>query len=111
MPLYFSDGRRACVHGLFMPCDYFIDGPNSPYKAPFNNVGLTKIQRILTYINWISIKPKLIARARRELRGKVLGSWYESSHAEVLALLVNSDIVIQLCKQEDPTIESIDFTS
>ena len=51
-----------------------------------------KARRIQQYAEWLHSQPELCERARRELRGKVLGCWCapERCHGHVLAEVANS---------------------
>jgi hypothetical protein len=50
-------------------------------------------QAIRQYEEWIRTEPKLMADARRELRGKVLGCWCapRACHGDVLARIANAE--------------------
>ena len=68
--------------------------PQSPYANPFK-VGKdgTREECIEKYRTWLLSKPDLVERARRELRGKVLGCWCapKPSHGDVLVEVVDLD--------------------
>lgn len=91
------------VHVLKAPYDVYVGRaapryglPQSPFANPFR-IGVhgdreTVVRR---YEAWLRRRPELVARARRELRGKVLACWCAPKtpcHAEVLARIANSDV-------------------
>jgi hypothetical protein len=82
------------------PFDVYIGRP-SPYGNPFSHKPgtLAKFQvanreeAIARFREWFLAQPELVARARRELRGKVLGCWCKPAacHGDVIAEIVNGD--------------------
>ena len=62
------------------------DGTRAKYKVA------TRDEAITRYREWLMAQPELVARARKELRGKVLGCWCkpQSCHGDVLAEVANS---------------------
>ncbi len=53
----------------------------------------TRDEAVERFREWFLSQPELVAAARRELRGKVLGCWCAPArcHAEVLAEIANGD--------------------
>ena len=76
-------------------------GRPSPWGNPYSHVPdaknarftvATRDEAVAKYVEWLASQPRLVERAKRELRGKVLGCWCapsEACHARVLAKLVN----------------------
>lgn len=66
----------------------------SPYANPFK-IGKdgTREEVIEKYREWLLNQPELIERAKRELKGKVLGCWDKPlpCHGDVLAEVVDSE--------------------
>lgn len=52
----------------------------------------TRADAISRYREWLLAQPELVARAKRELRGKILGCWCypEACHGDVLAEIANA---------------------
>lgn len=93
------------MHPLVVHCkksryDVYIGRPTE-WGNPFTHKKDTKAEHIVEsreeavkqYETWIRTQPHMIARAKRELRGKVLGCWCapEVCHGEVLAKIANED--------------------
>jgi Domain of unknown function (DUF4326) len=55
----------------------------------------TREEAIARFEEWVQQDPEMIAKIKRELRGKVLGCWCspQSCHADVLAKIAN-DLLI-----------------
>lgn len=81
--------------------DVYVGRP-SPFGNPFSHrPGTLATYRVRTrdaaiarFEEWLMTDPELIARVRRELRGKVLGCWCapdKACHAEILARVANED--------------------
>lgn len=74
-------------------CEVYI-GRGTPWGNPFK-VGRdgTRDEVIQKYWEHLAAHPELIERARRELRGKVLGCWCkpEACHGDVLVELIEVD--------------------
>ena len=80
--------------------DVYIGRP-SPFGNPFShNEGTLAQYRVATrdeavahFREWFLAQPELVARARRELKGKVLGCWCKpaSCHGDVLAEIVDKE--------------------
>ncbi len=88
----------SVVHCKHEPYDVYIGRP-SVYGNPFSHLPRTRARfRVKTrdeavrrYEAWIRAQPELMARARRELRGKILGCWCHPlpCHGDVLARIVD----------------------
>ena len=80
-------------------CDVYVGRP-SKWGNPFSHaVGTAAVRRVPTrhlaiesYWAWLLAQPELVARARAELRGKVLGCWChpQPCHGDVLAEIANA---------------------
>lgn len=80
------------VHCQMTPHDVYVGRPSrwgNPFKLTRERDRVAVIER---YRQWLLSQPELIAAARRELRGKVLGCWCAPKlcHADVLAEIANS---------------------
>jgi len=53
----------------------------------------TREEAVSRYREWFLAQPELVARAKRELRGKVLGCWCKpaSCHGDVIAEIVDAE--------------------
>lgn len=75
------------VHCKRAPFDIYVGRP-SRYGNPYT-IGRdgTRAEVIAKYEAWLRSQPELVARVKRELRGKVLSCWCAPlpCHAEVLA--------------------------
>lgn len=91
--------KALVVHCKRLPYDVYIGRP-SEWGNPFSHlersaaafrVG-TREDAIREYEKWLRAQPELMARARRELRGKVLGCYCKPlpCHGDVLARIANS---------------------
>ncbi len=87
------------VHCKREPYDVYVGRP-SKWGNPFTHLSVgTKAEfRVLTrdaaveaYREWIKTQPHLLAAAKRELRGKVLGCWCapQRCHGDVLLEIAN----------------------
>lgn len=86
------------VHCKREPYDVYIGRPG-PWGNPFTHRGGTIAERrvatredaIRHYEAWLLAQPDLVARARVELRGKVLGCWCapQACHGDVLLRIAN----------------------
>jgi hypothetical protein len=66
----------------------------SRWGNPFHvRAGITREEAIESYRKWLLSRPGLIAEARRELRGKVLGCCCKplACHGDVLAQIVDRE--------------------
>lgn len=95
-----SDTRSLVVHCKRSQYDVYIGRPSiwgNPYSHKPGTLAKYRVatvrEAISAYRDWITGNPDLIARARRELRGKVLGCWCAPGpcHGEVLVELANMD--------------------
>lgn len=85
-------------HPLVVHCkkskfDVYVGRP-SPWGNPFPLKSEADRESLLArYQNWLLNQPDLVARAKRELRGKVLACWCAPKlcHADVLAKIANSE--------------------
>lgn len=78
--------------------DVYIGRP-SKWGNPFSHLPdtlaqfrvKTRDEAIIAYAKWLMTQPKLIADAKAELRGKVLGCfcWPKSCHGDVLVRIAN----------------------
>jgi hypothetical protein len=52
-----------------------------------------RAEAIARFREWFLSQPELVARARRELRGKVLGCWCKPAacHGDVIAEIIDSE--------------------
>lgn len=86
--------KRLVVHCKRAPHDVYIGRP-SPWGNPFSHLTTsaarfrvaTREEAIRKYEAWLRDQPELVERAKRELRGKVLGCWCAPlpCHGDVLA--------------------------
>lgn len=80
------------VHCKREPFDIYIGRPG-PWGNPFT-IGRDgdRSEVIEKYSAWLLNQPEMIARARRELRGKTLGCWCapKPCHGDVLAEVAES---------------------
>ena len=84
------------------PYDVYIGRPG-PFGNPFSHLLLTgakylvssRDEAIWQYRIWIQTQPELIERARKELKGKVLGCWCKPlpCHGDILAEIVDWSLV------------------
>ncbi len=82
------------VHCRRQRYDVYIGRP-SPWGNPFSHLAhssaafrvATREEAISLYEEWLLAQPELVERAKRELRGKILGCWCRplSCHGDVLA--------------------------
>lgn len=82
------------VHFKREPYDVYIGRP-SVWGNPFSHLASSAARfrvasreaAVAEYERWLRGQPELVARARAELRGKVLGCWCKplSCHGDVLA--------------------------
>lgn len=80
------------------PYDVYI-GRGGPWGNPFSHLAsssatfrvATREAAIAEYEKWLLAQPDLVKRARRELRGKVLGCWCVplACHGHILARIAN----------------------
>lgn len=87
------------MHCQRQPYDVYIGRP-SPWGNPFSHLSNsaaefrvgTRTEAIEAYEKWFLDQPELVAQAKRELRGKVLGCWCKplGCHGDVLARIANT---------------------
>jgi hypothetical protein len=92
---------KRVVHCKRDPFDVYIGRP-SPWGNPFSHLPksaaryrcASREEAIARYEAWLMAQPELVAKARRELRGKVLACWCspKSCHGDVLARIANEAI-------------------
>ena len=81
------------------PFDVYIGRP-SPWGNPFSHMDGTlakfkvanRVEAIARFREWFLGQPVLVARAQRELKGKVLGCWCkpDDCHGDVLVEIVEA---------------------
>ena len=90
----------SVVHCKRARFDVYIGRPG-PWGNPFTwkagtlaEFVVPKDEVIARYETWLRSQPELVARVRRELRGKVLGCWCAPSpcHGDVLARVAAEDV-------------------
>ena len=96
-------GTKLVVHCKIEPFDVYIGRP-SVWGNPFSHKAgtlakyrvETVAEAITRYREWLVAQPRLVDRARKELRGKVLGCWCKTKknpeapcHGDVLAEVAN----------------------
>lgn len=72
-------------------CEVYVGRP-SKWGNPFRiGVDGTREEVISKYESWLRASPTLVAAAKSELKGKVLGCWCapEACHADVLVRIAN----------------------
>lgn len=83
--------RKLVVHCRKSPYDVYVGRPG-PWGNPFPlSSSASRDQVIERYRAWLLAQPELVARAKTELRGKVLGCWCrpQACHGDVLAEIAN----------------------
>jgi hypothetical protein len=66
----------------------------SPFANPFKiSKTLSREESIREYKGWLLAQPELVEKARKELKGKVLGCWCkpEACHGDVLVEIVEGN--------------------
>lgn len=88
---------KGVVHWQKAPFDVYIGRP-SRWGNPFSHVTprrefrvASRAEAIDRFEQWLLSQPDLVARVKRELRGKVLGCWCAPlrCHGEVLYRIAN----------------------
>lgn len=90
---------RWVVHKEREPYDVYVGRP-SPFGNPYSHKPsthaafrvATRDEAIAKYRTWLMAQPELVAKVKRELKGKVLGCWCapeKACHGEVLAEIAN----------------------
>ena len=89
------------VHCRRKPFDVYVGRPSiwgNPFSHKEGTLARWKVgsvaEAIESYEKWLLGQPELVERARRELRGKVLGCWCKPGpcHGDVLARIANARI-------------------
>lgn len=91
--------RKLVVHCKKEPFDVYIGRPG-PWGNPFSHLPTgtlaeykceTREEAIACYEEWLKQRPDLLARVKRELKGKVLGCWChpKACHGDVLSRIAN----------------------
>ena len=88
------------VHVRKSPFDVYVGRP-SDFGNPFSEKPgtlakyrvKTRAIAIARYEEWLLSQPELVARVKKELRGKILSCWCapKDCHAEVLAKIAESE--------------------
>ena len=89
------------VHCKKEKYDVYIGRP-SPWSNQFTHLDYETLAKwkvasrdeaVKAYEKWIRSKPELMAKAKRELKGKILGCWCkpQSCHGDVLAKIANEE--------------------
>jgi hypothetical protein len=81
------------VHCKKDPFDVYVGRP-SEWGNPFPLRDESEREEVIRkYREWLLAQPELVAKAQRELAGKVLGCWCapRACHAEVLAQIANGE--------------------
>lgn len=89
------------VHCKKARYDVYIGRPSvwgNPYSAKAGTMADFRVatldEAIASYERWLRGRPLLVARAQRELKGKILGCWCgpkQRCHGEVLVKIANED--------------------
>ena len=82
----------SVVHCKRAKFDVYIGRPG-PWGNPFQ-IGKdgTRAEVIAKFREWFLSQPQMVERAKRELRGKVLGCWCspQTCHGDVLSEMANA---------------------
>ena len=90
--------RKLVVHCKRQPFDVYVGRPSewgNPFSDKPKSLAEVKVdsreEAIACYEEWLKQNPEMIERAKRELRGKVLGCWCapKACHGDVLARIAN----------------------
>lgn len=91
---------RWVVHCKKAPYDVYIGRPSdwgNPFTHKTGTLAASQVstreEAVASYERWLLAQPALVERAKRELRGKVLGCWCapQACHGEVLARVANEE--------------------
>lgn len=92
--------KPRVVHCKKEPFDVYIGRP-SPWGNPFSHKEgtlaehrvATREEAVARFREWFLSRPDLVEKAKRELKGKVLGCWCKpaSCHGDVLLEIANSE--------------------
>lgn len=90
--------KTFVVHSKKAPYDVYIGRPG-PWGNPFSHLDQslatfkaeTRDDAVVKYRGWLLSQPDLVAKAKAELKGKVLGCWCAplQCHGDVLAEVAN----------------------
>lgn len=90
---------KYVVHCKNEPYDVYIGRP-SVWGNPFSHLHKTLAQvkvasreeAISKYKEWLVKQPELVEKAKKELKGRVLGCWCapKACHGDILSAIVNS---------------------
>jgi hypothetical protein len=92
------DFKAFVVHCMKSKYDVLISRPGpwgNPYSFQKHSMGdykvATRAEAIASYEAWLRARPVMVARAKRELKGKVLGCYCSPlpCHGEVLVKVAN----------------------
>ena len=95
-----AERQTTVVHCKKQPYDVYIGRPGkwgNPFSHLPRSAAEVKVdsreEAIACYEEWLRQNPEVLAEARRELRGKVLGCWChpQACHGDVLARLVDDE--------------------
>ena len=87
------------VHCKRAPYDIYVGRPG-PWGNPYTwkpgtlaEYVVPQAEVLTRYEAWLRAQPALVAKARRELRGKVLGCWCSPRpcHGDILAKVANEE--------------------
>jgi hypothetical protein len=91
---------KYVVHCKKEPYDVYIGRPG-PWGNPFSHkygtaakyLVETREDAVAEYEKWLMSQPDLVAKVKRELKGKVLGCWCDPllCHGHVLARIANEE--------------------
>ena len=93
-----DDTRKLVVHCKRQPFDVYIGRPSewgNPFSDKPQSLAEVKVETreeaIACYEEWLKQDPEMIARVKRELKGKVLGCWCspKACHGDILARIAN----------------------
>lgn len=84
--------KKLVVHCKKEPFDVYVGRPGA--WGNWFQIGRdgTREEVVAKFERWIRSKPEMVAKAKRELKGKVLGCWcspISPCHAEVLVKIAN----------------------
>ena len=90
--------EKLVVHCKREKFDVYIGRPG-PWGNPFSHLNgtlakfkvATRDEAVAKYEEWLLSQPELVEKAKKELKGKILGCWChpQSCHGDVLAKIAN----------------------
>jgi hypothetical protein len=89
---------KFVVHCKKEPFDVYVGRPSewgNPFSDSPKSIAEVKVdsreEAIACYEEWLRQNPEMVERAKRELKGKVLGCWCapKACHGDVLARIAN----------------------